>query len=608
MNEHTAGGAPRELLLGWAGLDASGRIVSLGGAAEGLHAGVRVGLRLADALREPGLVDRFIAEAGAPGGIDEGRALRCRVRWAAAEAAAHPARDVPARDAPGHDAPAHDAPAPDAPAPDGPAPDGPAVELRLRCAYPSTGPMRVAAEFYREASRDRIAAPTGSSPLAPLPIAAPRANSTDLWRLGSALYSATVAPSSRRPAGLIRFALHPVPLPRLAAVEDIDPWLDVALTRLASSAAQLGTEAVAARTGTRELTVWVRDGSGCAALCERWLAAMTASPLVGSRCRLVVGPTAGWCVMPTDGAVLGYLLDALDAVYDLLDTRPQRPPIPVSSVAREHDIDERRDALTGTLVELVDSGRARLVAEPIIDAPTGLPAGLHLRAEFRSLFAVADLIDYLPDIVDDDAAADALNAWLAATIRNAGPAPGQAAAADVLPRLPPRLLQLRIAPAQLRRLDSLAAVVAALCEAGGGIVPCLLLPEAAVHRDAYLVIDAANEVAALGATLGIDGYRGLLPPAQLAQAGIAALRLHRSLVRELGERSFAGDRLSDLLVHARASGLSVLVAGLADHATVSAAAVAGALQLSGPVFGRPQRLSPPAPPSPSFQSPSFQSP
>jgi hypothetical protein len=154
-------------------------------------------------------------------------------------------------------------------------------------------------------------------------------------------------------------------------------------------------------------------------------------------------------------------------------------------------------------------------------------AGLHLRAEFRSLFAVADLLDYLPDIVDDDAAADALNAWLAAAIRSAGPSTRPDA---------PRMLQLRIAPAQLRRLDSLAGVVAALCEAGGGTAPCLLLPEAAVHRDAYLVIDAATAVAALGATLGIDDYRGLLPPPELTRAGIGALRVHRSLVRELGER------------------------------------------------------------------------
>ncbi|MCE2978753.1 MAG: EAL domain-containing protein [Betaproteobacteria bacterium] len=551
MNEDTAGGAPHDPLLGWAGLDTAGRIVSLGGRADRLHEGVRVGLRLADALREPAELDRFIAEAGTSGSIDPGRQLRCRLHWAVPEGGmARPVDDVPA------------------------------VELLLRRAYPPSGPVRIAAEFHRELSRDRLAARPASTLLAPLPIATASAEAADLWRLGSALYAATVAPSAMRPAGLIRFALHPVPLPRIVAVADVDPWLGVALARLAASAAQLGVEAVAARTGTRELTVWVRDGTGCETLCEHWLTAMTASPLVGSRCRLVVGPAAGWCVMPADGTVLGHLLDALDAVYDPADPRPRRPPIPVSSVARERDIDERRDALTGTLVELVASGRARLVGEPIVDAPTGVVAGLHLRAEFRSLFAVAELLDYLPDIVDDDVAADALNIWLAAAIRNAGLPARQ----DV-----PQMLQLRIAPAQLRRLDSLAGVVAALCEAGGG-VPCLLLPEAAVHRDAYLVIDAATEVAALGAVVGIDDYRGLLPVQPLAQAGIGGLRLHRSLVRELGERSFAGDRLADLLARARASGLSVLVPGLADRTMVSAAMAAGALHLSGPVFGRPRRL------------------
>ncbi|MCA3072769.1 MAG: EAL domain-containing protein [Rhodocyclaceae bacterium] len=551
MNEDTAGGAPHDPLLGWAGLDTAGRIVSLGGRADRLHEGVRVGLRLADALREPAELDRFIAEAGTSGSIDPGRQLRCRLHWAVPEGGmARPVDDVPA------------------------------VELLLRRAYPPSGPVRIAAEFHRELSRDRLAARPASTLLAPLPIATASVEAADLWRLGSALYAATVAPSAMRPAGLIRFALHPVPLPRIVAVADVDPWLGVALARLAASAAQLGVEAVAARTGTRELTVWVRDGTGCETLCEHWLTAMTASPLVGSRCRLVVGPAAGWCVMPADGTVLGHLLDALDAVYDPADPRPRRPPIPVSSVARERDIDERRDALTGTLVELVASGRARLVGEPIVDAPTGVVAGLHLRAEFRSLFAVAELLDYLPDIVDDDVAADALNIWLAAAIRNAGLPARQ----DV-----PQMLQLRIAPAQLRRLDSLAGVVAALCEAGGG-VPCLLLPEAAVHRDAYLVIDAATEVAALGAVVGIDDYRGLLPVQPLAQAGIGGLRLHRSLVRELGERSFAGDRLADLLARARASGLSVLVPGLADRTMVSAAMAAGALHLSGPVFGRPRRL------------------
>lgn len=551
MNEDTAGGAPHDPLLGWAGLDTAGRIVSLGGRADRLHEGVRVGLRLADALREPAELDRFIAEAGTSGSIDPGRQLRCRLHWAVPEGGmARPVDDVPA------------------------------VELLLRRAYPPSGPVRIAAEFHRELSRDRLAARPASTLLAPLPIATASVEAADLWRLGSALYAATVAPSAMRPAGLIRFALHPVPLPRIAAVADVDPWLGVALARLAASAAQLGVEAVAARTGTRELTVWVRDGTVCETLCEHWLTAMTASPLVGSRCRLVVGPAAGWCVMPADGTVLGHLLDALDAVYDPADPRPRRPPIPVSSVARERDIDERRDALTGTLVELVASGRARLMGEAIVDAPTGVVAGLHLRAEFRSLFAVAELLDYLPDIVDDDVAADALNIWLAAAIRNAGLPARQ----DV-----PQMLQLRIAPAQLRRLDSLAGVVAALCEAGGG-VPCLLLPEAAVHRDAYLVIDAATEVAALGAVVGIDDYRGLLPVQPLAQAGIGGLRLHRSLVRELGERSFAGDRLADLLARARASGLSVLVPGLADRTMVSAAMAAGALHLSGPVFGRPRRL------------------
>ncbi len=563
MNEYTAGGGPHDPLLGWAGLDTAGRIVSLGGRADRLHEGVRVGLRLADALREPAELDRFIAEASTPGSIDPWQQLRCRLYWAVPQGGM--ARPVD---------------------------DAPAGELLLRRAYPPSGPVRIAAEFRREPARDRPASRSTSTLLAPLPIATASAEAADLWRLGSALYAATVAPSARRPTGLIRFALHPVPLPRIAAVDDVDPWLDVALDRLAASAAQLGVEAVAARTGTRELSVWVRDGTGCEALCEHWLTAMTASPLIGSRCRLVVGPAAGWCVMPADGTVLGHLLDALDAVYDPADPRPRRPPIPVSSVARERDIDERRDALTGTLVELVASGRARLVGEPIVDAPTGVVAGLHLRAEFRSLFAVADLIDYLPDIVDDDAAADALNAWLAAAIRNAGlPAPQYA----------PQRLQLRIAPAQLRRLDSLAGVVAALCEAGGGIAPCLLLPEAAVHRDAYLVIDAATEVAAFGATVGIDDYRGLLPAQPLAQAGIGCLRLHRSLVRELGERSFAGDRLADLLARARASGLSVLVPGLADRTMVSAATAAGALHLSGPVFGRPRRL-PPASPSPLIAS------
>ena len=594
MNELTAGGAPRDPLLGWAGLDASGRIVSLGGRVDALHPGLQVGLRLADALRDPEACDRFVAAAGrgAPG---EPACVQCLMaRWAQAvrltPGATGDAGDAGDARAAGAQA-AEPAPAPGR-APAAAFADASAFELRLRPAWPASGPVRIAAEFHRAAANERPTAPGAALPstvaaavassLAPLPVAAGRPEAADLWRLGSALYAATVALQPNRPAGLIRFALHPVPLPRLPAVDDLDPWIEAALARLASSAAQLGTEAVAARTGTRELTVWMSEGSGCAALCAHWLAAMTASPLVGSRCRLVVGPAASWCVMPADGTVLGYLLDALDAVYEPGDARTPRLPIAVGSRAREHDIDERREALTGTLVELAASGRARLAAEPIVDAPTGLAAGLHLRAEFRSLFAVADLVDYLPDVVEDDAAADALNAWLAAALRSGALPPGPALAHG---------LQLRIAPVQLRRIRSLAPVVVALLEAGGGTAPCLMLPEAAVHRDAYLVIDAAPEVAALGATLGIDDYRGLLPPQQLAQAGIGVLRLHRSLVRELGERAFAGDRLSDLLARARAVDLSVLVTGLADRTAVGAAAAAGALQLSGPVFGRPQRLA-----------------
>jgi EAL domain-containing protein (putative c-di-GMP-specific phosphodiesterase class I) len=589
VNELIAGTVPRDPLLGWAGLDASGRIVSLGGGlaagclggdaspAAGATTRLVIGMRLADALQDADAVERFIeaAAAGACTSPVEGapvtpsalpRSVRCRIAWATSGDATAASTAPPA-----------------------------SVELLLRCECPPAGAPRFAAEFHAlmpGARRGPLAAPAaaaaGYASLVPPPIAPSSAEAADTWRLGSALLAATVAPAASRPTGLIRFALHPVALPRLAAVDDLDPWIAAALARLASSAAALGIEAVAARTGTRELTVWVRDGTGCAMLCEHWLSAMTASPLVGSRCRLVVGPTAAWCVMPADGQVLGYLLDALDAVYEPADPRPSRPPIPVSSLARERDVAERREALTGTLVELVASGRARLAAEPIIDAPTGLQVGMHLRAEFRSLFAVAELIDYLPDIVDDEAAADALNAWLAAAIG----ATMRAAPAAV--RGERRLVQVRIAPAQLRRLDSLVPVITALTHASGGASPCLMLPEAAVHRDAYLVIDAVAEVTALGAMIGVDDYRGLLPPLQLAQAGIGALRLHRSLVRELGERSFACVRLGDLLARGRSAGMSVLVAGLSDPATVAAAGAAGALHLSGPVFGRPQRfVSPP---------------
>ncbi len=547
-----AGAAPHDPLLGWAGLDADGRIVALGGRIATLPGALRIGASLADSLGDATELERFLAAGAAASPVDghSGCCQRSLARWAVL--------------------------------PDGTLPGRLAVpdfELLLRRAYPTSGPVRIAAEFHRvggvgAASIERVGVPVAPAPIDPaLPLPA------DPWRLGSALHAATVVPSASRPVGLIRLALHPVPLPRLAAVDAPEPWLSEALARLAASAVQVGTEAVAARTGMRELTAWVREGSRCAALCAQWLAAMTAAPLVGSRCRLVVAPSAAWCVMPADGSVLGFLLDALDAVYDPADPRRPREPVAVGSRAREQDIEERREALTGTLVELVASGRARLATTTVVDAPTGLPSGLHLRAEFRSLFAVADLVDDLPDIIDDDAAADALNGWLAAAVRRAGLAA-------------PRTLYLRIAPAQLRRLDSLAPVVAALREAGGGATPVLMLPEAAVHRDAYLAIDAAPEVAALGAWLGIDDYRGLLPPLQLAQAGIGLLRLHRSLVRELGEGAFAADRLADLLARSRAAGLAVLVAGLADPAAVSAATLAGALQLSGPVFGRPARLPP----------------
>jgi len=564
VNELIAGPAPRDPLLGWAGLDAGGRIVSLGGslaadlsgcaapagedaAQAGLARRLRIGMLLAEALHEPGVVEAFLAQAVADGPSGGSKTHLCRITWA---------------NAPGL---------------------GPACELRLRCAFPASGPARFAAEFHAASPDDVPAGPGSRSPLAPPPIVPAHPDAADIWRLGGALYAATVAPAANRPVGLIRFALHPVALPRLASVDDLDPWIAASLARLASSAAMLGIEAVAARTGTRELTVWVRDGTGCSTLCEHWLSAMAASPLVGHQCRLVVGPGAAWCVIPADGRVLGHLLDALDAVYEPADPRRARPPIPVSSLARERDVDERRDALTGTLVELVASGRARLAGERVIDAPTGLPVGLHLRAEFRSLFAVADLIDYLPDIVEDDAAADALNAWLAAAIRSAPLAEGCNA---------PHVLQVRLSPSQLRRFDSLVPVIAALKDASGGTSPCLMLPEAAVHRDAYLVIDAAAEVCALGATIGIDDYRGLLPPSQLVQAGVGALRLHRSLARELGERSFAGARLRDLLARARSGGLSVLVAGLAGRTAVASAGAAGALHLSGPAFGRPQRFVP----------------
>jgi hypothetical protein len=47
-----------------------------------------------------------------------------------------------------------------------------------------------------------------ASSLAPLPVAAGRPEAADLWRLGSALYAATVALQPSRLAGLIRFAFQ----------------------------------------------------------------------------------------------------------------------------------------------------------------------------------------------------------------------------------------------------------------------------------------------------------------------------------------------------------------------------------------------------------------
>ena len=436
---------------------------------------------------------------------------------------------------------------------------------------PAIGTARPPAGFWR-AGPDAAAPPAVA--LSP----------SGLRALGNALYAATVAPSAAHPTGLIRFALHPVALPRLPGLDDLDQWLAIALERMTAVAASLGTDTIAARTGVRDITVWLRDGSACAQLCEQWLESMTATALIGREQRLIVGPSAAWCVLPADGSVLGYLLDALDVVFDPREHRPRRPAIPVSSLARERDIEERREALTGTLAELAQSGRARWSAEPLVDAQTGLACGMHLRAEFRSLFAVADLVDYLPDIVDDDATADVLNEW-AATAIGAARLPGDRAV---------RTLQIRVAPAQLLRMDSLASLVRSALHAaqasGSGCVPCLMLPEAAVHRNAYLVIDAAAEVAALGATLGVDDYRGLLPPSELARAGVRTLRLHRSLVRDLTERRFAQDRLAALLAEAHACSMRVTVAGLSGPGQVAAACAAGTLELAGPLFGRAQRL------------------
>ena len=77
---------------------------------------------------------------------------------------------------------------------------------------------RIAAEFHRAAAIERPTAPGATLPsnaaaamassLAPLPVAAGRPEAADLWRLGSALYAATVALQPSRLAGLIRFAFQ----------------------------------------------------------------------------------------------------------------------------------------------------------------------------------------------------------------------------------------------------------------------------------------------------------------------------------------------------------------------------------------------------------------
>ena len=540
-------------LLGWAGLDPVGRVVALGG---GLASAgwLRIGEPLADQVSEPAWVRTQLSALADPAAApDPGFERRCRLSLLAQQGRAAADCDTP-------------------------------VELRLRTSRAASGVLRIAAEFWRTGSAARMPA-------------------LEVFSLGTALYAATVAPGTAHPVGVIRFALHPVALPRLSGLDDLKPWLAIALERLRVTAGRMEVDVIAARTGVRDLLVWVREGAACAALAEQWLSAVTASALIGPEQRLVVGPSVAWCVLPTDGRVLGHLLDALDLVFDPGQYRPGRPAVAVSSLARERDIDERREALTGTLVELVQSGRARLVAEPVVDAPTGLACGVYLRAEFRSLFAVADLLDYLPDIVDEDAAADALNIWMAQVIRSAaalvpnplpGPLPDAPPDSQSNPPPPPlpRLLQIRIGPAQLGRIDSLSVLVQAARQASGA-VPCLLLPEAAVHRNAYLVIDAAAELTALGATLGIDDYRGLLPAAQLARAGVRTLRLHRSLLRGLTERRFAQAHLAELLADARASGLGVVVGDLSDPGQVNVACAAGALNLGGPLFGRAQRVDPP---------------
>jgi len=561
-------------LFGWAGFDPAGRVIVLGGTLT-VEGPLRVGDLLSAALRDPAPIDAFL-ESCASAGLGTGSlppARRLRAVWR--ENGRPRRRDTPL----------------------------PAVDLVLRARRSRSGVVRVAAEFWQLPVDDLPSVPgalhaPGPLPLAPQSVGIGPGAAADLWMLGTALYAATVAPAAIRPVGLARLVLHPVALPRIRAAEDLDVWMAVALERLAHSANALGIQAAVARTGARELTLWQRDGTSCEALCEHWLAAMMAAPLVGHHRRLIVGPGAAWCVLPDDGQVLGYLLDALDRAYEPSGGRPSMQAKHARSLDRERDIDERRGALTGTLVELARSGRARLSAEPVIDAPTGLVAALHLKAEFRSLFAVGNLIDYLPDVVEDRPAADALNRWTAEAVS----AVARPATADG-----PFELHLRVAPAQLQRIDSLGEVIRALHSLSGGAAPCLLLPEAAVHRNAYLLIDAAAEVAALGATLGIDDYRGLLPPAQLAQAGAATLRLHRSLVRDLAEHRFAQDRLADLLSLARRSRMSVVVAALADTRQLMAAHGAGALCLAGPLFGRATHLDSALPygrPRPSASAPS----
>ncbi len=370
------------------------------------------------------------------------------------------------------------------------------------------------------------------------------------WRLGAHLLAEATG------AGALMLArLHRTALPRLAALGSVEAHMADVGPQLAEAGRCSGRRLVVARAGASEWLAWVPDAADAKAVRERWLTLLHSWPRQAAPLFLRCQPCVACQPWPVDG---GGRMRALEALRSPADTRAG-----VAALAQPSCAPPAGPTAVPGCRETLQTAQA-MCFEPVIDLVAGRVVGWRF-VDSRGTTAI-------PEAGAGDARTANHPARLDARARQ-GPT-----------RVARPVSARPAAPTDPFAVPALAG--AARCEIPvvGGRPGCLILPESIAWCARGPMGPLAPAMDGRGLSVGLGGYRGWIPPARLARAGLRRLYLHPEFARELGEHPWAEHRLADLLQRARAVGLDVVVTDLRTRRALAAALSAGAQAATGPLF------------------------